>query len=70
MKKINGDVKVYCLINSSTYNGDGNYQVVVGNLNEMAELGFDEEKIKKLSKMKVDSLCYTDFNGCYVIRIA
>jgi hypothetical protein len=70
MKKINGNVKMFCLINTTNYNNDGKYNVNVCNFDELFQLGFDESDKKKLDNMEVDDLSYTDFVGCYVIRIA
>ena len=70
MKKIQGNNKMFVVINSTKYNEDNNYSVQVANLNELAELGFDKEQREKLDEAKVDDLMFTDYTGCYVIRIA
>ena len=70
MKTIEGNNKRFVVINSTNYNEDNNYSVKVVDSNELAEIGFDKENMLKLSTMKVDDLCYTDYVGCYVIRIA
>ena len=71
MKEIAGNIKMFVLINTTKYNEDGKYSVIVGNLNEMKELGFDtEEEINALDMLEVDSMITTDFVGCYVMRIA
>ena len=71
MKIIEGSLKMFCLINSTNYNNDNNYSVIVGNLTDMVEKGFtDDEDIKALDMLEVDEALPTDYKGCYVIRIA
>ena len=72
MKKIEGGIcKMFCLINSTNYNNDNNYSVIVGNLAEMVEMGLNHrDDITMLENLEVDELAHTDFKGCYVIRIA
>lgn len=71
MKEINGNVKMFVIINTTNYNKDGKYGVTVCNFEELFELGFDErEDKKKLDDMEVDDLILTDYVGCYVMRIA
>lgn len=70
MKKIQGNNKMFVVINSTNYNNDNNYSVQVANLSELAELGFDKEQRNKLDEADVDDLMFTDYTGCYVIRIA
>ena len=70
MEKITGNTKKFCLINTTSYNNDGNYQVIVCDLNELFNLGFDESDRKWLEEMKVDELILTDYAGCHLIRIA
>ena len=71
MKIIEGSLKMFCLINSTNYNNDNNYSVIVGNLTDMVERGFiDDEDIKMLDMLEVDEVMHTDYKGCYVIRIA
>ena len=70
MKNINGNIKMFCLINTTKYNNDGRYNVNVCNFDELFLLGFDESDREKLENMEVDDLIYTDYVGCYLIRIA
>jgi hypothetical protein len=70
MEKITGNTKKFCLINTTSYNNDGNYQVIVCDLNELFNLGFDESDRKWLEEMSVDEVILTDYNGCHLIRIA
>ena len=70
MEKIAGNTKKFCLINTTSYNNDGNYQVIVCDLNELFDLGFDESDRKWLEEMNVDELALTDYVGCHLIRIA
>ena len=69
-KVIKGSVKMYVMINSTNYNGDGEYQVLVGNLEDMKRYGASGGFVNHLKNMKVDEVALTDFEGCYVIRIA
>jgi hypothetical protein len=71
MEKIVGNAKMFCLINTTNYNGDGNYQVIVCNLEELFDLGFDRESDKKwLEELNVDEIALTDYVGCHIMRIA
>ena len=71
MKKVNGNVKMFVIINTTNYNEDGKYGVTICNFVELFELGFDEKEDKqKLDDMEVDDLILTDYVGCYVMRIA
>jgi len=70
MEKFAGNTKKFCLINTTSYNNDGNYQVIVCDFDELFNLGFDEEDKQRLDEMKVDEIILTDYFGCHLIRIA
>lgn len=70
MEKVAGNIKKFCLINTTSYNNDGNYQVIVCDLNELFNLGFDEDDRKWLEEMSVDEIILTDYSGCHLMRIA
>lgn len=70
MKRLEGSVKVFVVINTTSYTNDGKYAVTTANLGEMKELGFDDSDINNiLNKMDVDNIETFDI-GCYVMRIA
>lgn len=70
MEKIAGNTKKFVLINSTNYNNDGSYQVIVCELEELLDLGFEKDDVKWLDEMKVDELALTDYAGCHIMRIA
>jgi hypothetical protein len=70
MKRFEGSVKVFVIINTTSYASNGKYAVTTANLGEMKELGFDDNDINNiLNKMDVDNIETFDI-GCYVMRIA
>ena len=67
---IEGDVRKFCVINSTNYNKDEKYCVQVVGFNELKNLGFEEYDLKYINRLNVDGEYQTDFEGCYVIRVA
>lgn len=72
MKRIEGGTeKVFVVVNTTNYNNDGNYSVIVCKFCELPELGFDDmATLKELNDLTVDEVATTDFVGCYIMRIA
>ena len=71
MKEINGDTRVFVVINTTEYNNDGKWGVITASLDEMDGLGFNKEDVKRLDEMLVgEILTDWDFTGVIVIRIA
>lgn len=62
--------KMFCVINSTNYNNDAEYQVLVCAYNELPDWGFDEDDLSEIDKLEMDDKYQTDYLGCYVIRIA
>lgn len=71
MKEINGDVRMYVIINTTDYNDDGKYGVTICNFTELFQLGFDaEDDWKQINDMNVNDLIVTNYKGCFLMRIA
>ena len=76
------DAKVFVVINTTCYNGDGNAIVqVVKGVDGAADLGWvddrltylvnDKERCVKISEMEVnDIMAHNMYNGAYLMRIA
>ena len=82
MKEITGkSERMFALINTTEYNGDGQYSVKVIGETELKDYGFtnglDEEvNIKgykqpyKVRNMDVSDVADTEYTGCLLVRLA
>lgn len=76
MEKVLGNVKMFCVIKTTSYNEDGQYCVQVCNFDELFdELCFSEDYKVLIDNMKVDDsfnssqLNDCPYNGVHIIRI-
>lgn len=83
MKEISGfSERVFALINTTEYNGDGKYSVKVINETELTDLGFQEgieedviirgytNRSVKVKDMDVSDVADTEYTGCLLVRLA
>lgn len=78
-QNIFGDIRRFAVINTTEYNGDGNYAIQVVDFDGLEGLGVnDKEKVTMVSdktemfvsELAVGDIAETDFKGAYVMRIA
>ena len=76
-KVLCGNVKIFCVINTTSYNKDGRYCVQVCNFDELFEkLCFSEVDKILINDMDVDDRLYSSnmfdcpYEGIHIIRIA
>lgn len=85
MREISGtSEKVFVLINTTEYNGDGQYSVKVLNESELEDVGFTDgvneevdlrgyapnNRTWRVRQMDVNDVADTEYSGCILIRIA
>ena len=71
MKQIEGDTRVFCVINTTEYNNDGKWGVISAGINDLPDLGFDPVNIEQIDGIDVGGILNEfDFNGVIVIRVA
>lgn len=75
-KVLVGNVKMFCVINTTSYNEDGRYCVQVCNFDEVFKsLCFSEDDKVLIDNMKVDDSFYSSqltdcpYKGIHIIRI-
>lgn len=70
--------KIFALINTTAYNGDGKYCVQVIAETELEDMGFQKgvddevvvnESICPIKHMEINDVATTDYYGCLLIRI-
>lgn len=62
MEVLNGTCskeKRFAIINTTDYNNDGNYSIIVCQLGELESLGFDDEDIREIDSIMIGGR-YTD----------
>lgn len=78
-QNIFGDIRKFAVINTTEYNGDGNYAIQVVDFDGLEGLGVnDKEKVTRVSdknemfvsELAVGDIAETDYRGAYVMRIA
>lgn len=78
-QNIFGDIRKFAVINTTEYNGDGNYAIQVVDFDGLEGLGVnDKETVTRVSdktemlvsELAVGDIAETDFKGAYVMRIA
>jgi hypothetical protein len=78
-QNIFGDIRKFAVINTTEYNGDGNYAIQVVDFDGLEGLGVnDMETVTRVSdktemfvsELAVGDIAETDFKGAYVMRIA
>lgn len=68
---MNGDTRVFAVINTTDYNQDDLWTIVTGYIEDLAGLGFDEVDIERIDGLNVGGILNDfDFNGVIVIRVA
>ena len=55
----NDGEKKFAIINTSDYNNDGNYSIIVCKLDELESLGFDDDDIREIDSIMIGGR-YTD----------
>ena len=78
-QNIFGDIRRFAVINTTEYNGDGNYAIQVVDFDALEGLGVnDKETVTRVSdktemfvsELAVGDIAETDYKGAYVMRIA
>ena len=78
-QNIFGDIRKFAVINTTEYNGDGNYAIQVVDFDGLEGLGVnDKEMVTRVSdktemfvsELAVGDIAETDYRGAYVMRIA
>lgn len=69
-QRFDEDTKRFVIINTTSYNNDGQYGVTVVDTKGLVENGVSEKDAKEIADGKVNSLFLTDYVGCYIMRIA
>lgn len=78
-QNIFGDIRKFAVINTTEYNGDGNYAIQVVDFDGLEGLGVnDKETVTRVSdktemfvsELAVGDIAETDYKGAYVMRIA
>lgn len=61
MEVLNGTCKEkrFAIINTTTYNNDGKYSIIVCKLDELESLGFDDDDIREIDALMIGGR-YTD----------
>lgn len=61
MEVLNGNCKEkrFAIINTTDYNNDGNYSIIVCKLDELEGLGFDDDDIREIDSIMIGGR-YTD----------
>lgn len=71
MKTIDGDTRVYTVINTTEYNDDTQWSVKTAGINELADLGCDTDEVARIDRLEVGEITKEfDFQGVIVIRVA
>lgn len=71
MKTIEGDTRVYTVINTTEYNADTQWSVKTAGINELPDLGFDDDEVARIDRLTVGEITKEfDFQGVIVIRVA
>lgn len=69
--EINGDCRVFCVINTTAYNDDGRWCVQTCEYAGLDNIGFSLDDTESIDGMKVgEVLDEFDYKGVMVIRIA
>ena len=69
--ELTGDVRVFCVINTTEYNNDGRWCVQTTSFAKLPELGFNEYDLKAIDGITVGWMVDNfDYKGVIVIRIA
>lgn len=76
MKTINGIVNKksehrYAIINTAAYNNDGKWSVIVVDLEELKDLGFDDKEVENVSNLDMGEQIGFDYGlDAQVVRVA
>lgn len=71
MKAIEGDARMWLIINTAEYNNDGLWAAKAAKYDELDGLGFDVEERGRIEQMSVSEVLM-DFvyNGAIVVRVS
>lgn len=71
MKQIEGDKRVFAVINTADYNNDGKWAIAAVSLEELGRLGFEAEDIERIESVGIGT-ALENFEelGVIVIRVA
>ncbi len=71
MKAIEGDARMWLIINTAEYNNDGLWAAQAAKYDELDGLGFDVEERGRIEQMSVSEVLM-DFvyNGVIVVRVS
>lgn len=77
---INGDIRRFATINTTHYNNDGAYSVIVSDYDGLKDLGWDYEEeyprygsniaVMDVSRMEVGDIVLAEEEGAYLMRLA
>lgn len=72
MERIEGDNRVFALINTTDYNNDGRWQIATASFNELPGLGVsDDDMEERIDDLNVGGVLNDfDYQGVILIRIA
>ena len=69
--EITGDTRVFLVINTVNYNGDGKWAVQDSSFGNLVNLGFGEEDVERIDGLNANGvLTDFDFDGVIVVRVA
>jgi len=69
--EITGDARVFAVINTANYNGDGRWCIQTATMEKLPDLGFDKTDTNRIENLRVDDvLGGFDYEGVLVVRIA
>ena len=70
-KIIEGDSRMWLVVNTAEYNDDGQWAATSANLDELDGLGFDVEERERIERMSVSEvLTDWDYSGLIVVRLS
>ena len=71
MKTLEGDRRIFAVINTAEYNSDGQWKISVATADELSGIGFGDDDIEHINAMDVSGISTNfDFIGLIVIRLA
>lgn len=71
MEQIEGDTRVFCVINTTEYNNDGKWGIITAGYDDLRNLGFNEVDVEMIDGINVGGMLNQfDFNGVIIVRVA
>lgn len=69
--EMTGDTRVFLVINTTEYNGDGKWAVQDSSFGNLDGLGFQADDLELIDRLAIgDMLDVFDYDGVIVIRVA